>query len=296
MVNPAAMSSSTLKLGESGFPPALISIPAPPEILYLRGRLPPPPRVAVVGSRKSDRYGLDVARALGAGLAAAGVAVVSGGAGGVDTAALEGCLEGSGRPVAVLGTGVDVAYPAANRGLFEQVADSGALVSEHPPKTPGRPAHFSKRNRIISGLSEGVIVVRAAKKSGSLITAHDAVRQGRVLMAVPGPAGDELSAGVHQLIRQGARLVEGAADVLEVLAIDDYRQPKLRLVSTDALDGDEQALLEALGEESCDIDVLCSRTGLDSGRVTAVLLHMELKGLVVQRPGMVYSRARESTG
>jgi DNA processing protein len=290
------MSSSTLKLGESGFPPALISIPAPPEILYLRGRLPSPPRVAVVGSRKSDRYGLDVARALGAGLAAAGVAVVSGGAGGVDTAALEGCLEGSGRPVAVLGTGVDVAYPAANRALFEQVADSGALVSEHPPKTPGRPAHFSKRNRIISGLSEGVVVVRAAKKSGSLITAHDAVRQGRVLMAVPGPAGDDLSAGVHQLLRQGARLVESAADVLDVLAIGDHRQPKLRLVSTDVLDSDEKTLLEALGEESCDIDELCSRTGLDSGRVTAVLLQMELKGLVIQRPGMVYNRARESTG
>lgn len=296
MVNPAAMSSSTLNLGEPGYPPALDSIPAPPEILYLRGRLPPPPRVAVVGSRKADRYGLDVARALGADLAAAGVAVVSGGAGGVDTAALEGCLEGAGRPVAVLGTGVDVAYPAANRGLFEQVAGSGALVSEHPPKTPGRPAHFSRRNRIISGLSEGVVVVRAAKKSGSLITAHDAVRQGRVLMAVPGPAGDELSAGVHQMIRQGARLVENAADVLEVLAIGDRRQPQLRLVPAKNLDNDEKALLEALGEDSCDIDVLCARTGFESAQVTAVLLQMELKGLVTQRPGMIYCRARESTG
>lgn len=296
MVNPAAMSSSTLNLGEPGYPPALVSIPAPPEVLYLRGRLPPPPRVAVVGSRAADRYGLDTARALGAGLAAAGVTVVSGGAGGVDTAALEGCLEGSGRPVAVLGTGVDVAYPASNRSLFEKVSERGALVSEYPDKTPGRPAHFPKRNRIISGLCEGVVVVRAAKKSGSLITAHDAVRQGRVLMAVPGPAGDELSAGVHQLIRQGARLVEDTADVLEVLAIGDRMQPRLRLVHAENLDSDEKALLEALGEESCDIDVLCTRTGLDSAQVTTLLLQMELKGLVTQRPGMIYCRARESTG
>lgn len=296
MVNPAAMSSSTLKLGESGYPPALVSIPAPPEVLYLRGRLPPPPRVAVVGSRKADNYGLETARALGVGLAAAGVAVVSGGAGGVDTAALEGCLEGSGRPVAVLGTGVDVAYPAANRGLFERVAETGALVSEHPPKTPGRPAHFSKRNRIISGLAEGVVVVRAAKKSGSLITAQDAVRQGRVLMAVPGPAGDDLSAGVHQLIRQGARLVEDTADVLELLGVGDRRQTTLALVPAEDLDGNEKALLEALGRETCDIDVLSTRTGFESSQVVALLLQMELKGLVTQRPGMIYCRARESTG
>ena len=296
MVHGAAMSSTTLNRGEPGFPPALTSIPSPPEILYLRGRLPPPPRVAVVGSRDADRYGLEVARELGSGLAAAGVSVVSGGAGGVDTAALEGCLEGSGRPVAVLGTGVDVAYPAANRTLFERVAAQGALVSEYPPKTPGRPAHFPKRNRIISGLSEGVVVVRAARKSGSLITARDAVRQGRVLMAVPGPAGDPLSAGVHQLIRQGARLVEGAADVLELLAIGDSRQTTLDLTLAEELEGTEKALLEAMGEESCDIDVLSTRTGFDSGRVAALLLQMEVKGLVTQRPGMIYCRARSLTG
>jgi len=296
VVNPAAMSSSTVNLGEAGYPPALVSIPAPPRVLYLQGRLPSPPRVAVVGSREADRYGLDIARSLGAGLAAAGVAVVSGGAGGVDTAALEGCLEASGRPVAVLGTGVDVAYPAANRALFKKVAGSGALVSEYPDKTPGRPAHFPRRNRIISGLCEGVVVVRAAKKSGSLITARDAVRQGRVLMAVPGPAGDDLSAGVHQLIRQGARLVEDTADVLELLGIGDRRQTTLSLVLDEDLGGNEKVLLEALGEETCDVDVLSTRTGFESGRVAALLLQMELKGLVTQRPGMVYCRARQSAG
>ena len=296
MVNGAAMGSTARNLGEPGFPPSLVSIPSPPKVLYLEGRLPPPPRVAVVGSRDADRYGLEVARALGAGLSAAGVAVVSGGAGGVDTAALEGCLEGPGRPVAVLGTGVDVAYPAANRDLFRRVAQSGALVSEYPEKTPGRPAHFPQRNRIISGLSEGVVVVRAAKKSGSLITAREAVRQGRVLMAVPGPAGDNLSAGVHQLIRQGARLVESAADVLNLLAIGDTRQTTLSLVLSEELDGSERALLEALGEESCDIDMLSTRTGFKSSQVASLLLQMELKGLVTQRPGMQYCRARESTG
>jgi DNA processing protein len=296
VVNGAAMSSSVLNLGDPGFPPALVSIPAPPKVLYLRGRLPPPPRVAVVGSRDADRYGLEVARALGAGLAAAGVSVVSGGAGGVDTAALQGGLQGPGRPVAVLGTGVEVAYPAANRGLFERVAESGALVSEYPPRTPGRPAHFSRRNRIISGLAEGVVVVRAAKKSGSLITARQAVRQGRMLMAVPGPAGESLSAGVHQLIRQGARLVEGAADVLGLLGIGDARQATLNLALFEELQDGEKALMEALGEESCDIDVLSTRTGFQSSRVAALLLQMELKGLVTQRPGMIYCRARESTG
>jgi DNA processing protein len=214
----------------------------------------------------------------------------------VDTAALEGCLEGSGRPVAVLGTGVDVAYPAANRALFERVARSGVLVSEYPPQTPGHPAQFAKRNRIISGLSEGVVVVRAAKKSGSLITAREAVRQGRVLMAVPGPAGENLSAGVHQLIRQGARLVESAADVLELLGIGDARQTTLDLTLEEELDVREKALLEALGGESCGIDALSIRTGFESSRVASLLLQMELKGLVTQRPGMIYCRARESTG
>jgi DNA processing protein len=296
VVNGAAMSSSVCNLGDPGFPPALVSIPGPPKVLYLRGRLPPPPRVAVVGSRDADRYGLEAARALGAGLSAAGVSVVSGGAGGVDTAALEGCLEGPGRPIAVLGTGVDVAYPAANRNLFDKVAESGALVSEYPPKTPGRPAHFPKRNRIISGLAEGVVVVRAAKRSGSLITAREAVRQGRVLMAVPGPAGDDLSAGVHQLIRQGARLVESAADVLELLSIGDTRQATLNLAVSEELPEGEKALMEALGEESCDIDLLSTRTGFGSSQVAALLLQMELKGLVTQRPGMIYCRARESMG
>lgn len=290
------MSFTVHNLGDPGFPPALVSIPAAPKVLYLRGRLPPPPRVAVVGSRDADRYGLEVARALGAGLSAAGVSVVSGGAGGVDTAALEGGLEGPGRPVAVLGTGVDVAYPAANRDLFERVARNGALVSEYPPKTPGHPSHFPRRNRIISGLTEGVVVVRAARKSGSLITAREAVRQGRVLMAVPGPAGDGLSAGVHQLIRQGARLVESAADVLELLGIGENRQATLNLSLSEELQGGEKELMEALGGESCDIDILSTRTGFESSRVAALLLQMELKGLVTQRPGMIYCRARESTG
>lgn len=296
MVNGAAMGLTARNLGEPGFPPLLVSIPSPPKVLYVEGRLPPPPRVAVVGSRDADRYGLEMARALGAGLSAAGVSVVSGGAEGVDTAALWGCLEGPGCPVAVLGTGVDMVYPAANRALFERVAQGGALVSEYPPKTPGHPAHFPKRNRIVSGLSEGVVVVRAAKKSGSLITAREAVRQGRVLMAVPGPAGHSLSAGVHQLIRQGARLVEGAADVLELLAIGDTRQPTLSLVFSEELDSSEKALLEALGGEPCDIDVLSTRTGFASSQVASLLLQMELKGLVTQRPGMLFCRARESTG
>lgn len=273
------------------FPPELLSIPDSPEQLFVVGTIPPAPRVAVVGSRQADDYGIGLAKVLGRELAQAGVGVVSGGAGGVDTAALEGCLEGGGKPLAVLGTGVDVDYPSGNHALFDRLAVDGALVSEYPPGTPGRPHQFPRRNRIVSGLAVGVVVVRAALKSGSLITAHEAARQGRTVMAIPGPAGNPLSAGTHELIRHGARLVECAAEVLALLSLGAQTQRPLDLLAVPReVDPEERRLLEALGGGDCPIDVLTGKTGLGSGRVAALLLQMELKGLVVQRPGMMYRR------
>jgi DNA processing protein len=282
-----------LSNGHPFFPAELCAIPSAPDRLFVLGKIPPAPRVAVVGSRDSDEYGLRLARAIALDLARAGVCVVSGGAGGIDTAALEGCLEGKGLPVAVLGTGLDVAYPASNRGLFEKVAAAGALVSEYPRGTKGHPSNFPKRNRIVSGLSLGVVVVRAALKSGSLITAQEALRQKRWVLAVPGPAQDPLSAGVHHLIRQGARLVESASDVLEALAIPSSGQRPLDLAQIPSeMNSEEKAIYELLGNEPCAIDGLTVRLGMNSGRVAALLLQMEMKGWIVSKPGMMYCRNR----
>lgn len=286
--------------GEDEFPPELLAIPDPPRELFVRGTLPPAPRVAVVGSRRADGYGLEMARCLGEGLAAAGVCVVSGGAGGVDTAALTGCLDAGGRAAAVLGTGVDVAYPARNRELFERLSGQGALVSEYPPGTTGRPEHFPRRNRLVSGLSLGVVVVRAARESGSLITAREASRQGRPVMAVPGPAGQELSAGVHDLLRRGARLVEAPDEVLNELGLSRpgaSAQERLPLAEpTPDLSAEERCLMEAIGTAEHSIDALTQQCGLPSGKVAALLFRLELLGLVRQRPGQRYARAGRTAG
>lgn len=285
---------------QAEYPAELRAIPDPPCELYVRGAVPPAPRVAVVGSRRADEYGLALARRMGEGLAAAGVCVVSGGAGGVDTAALQGCLEAGGRAVAVLGTGVDVTYPARNRKLFERVAQRGALLSEYPPGTEGRPEHFPRRNRLVSGLSLGVVVVQAARESGSLITAREAARQGRLVMAVPGPAGHELSAGVHDLLRRGARLVESAPEALNELGLarpGESAQERLPLTEPPPdLSPEERGLLEAIGEVEHSIDALTQHSGLPSGKVAALLFRLELLGLVSQKPGQRYARTGRSTG
>ncbi len=281
---------STLMQNDRAFPPELLSIPDPPVLLYMQGRLPSAPRVAVVGSRNADQYGLQLAAELAQGLTRAGVCVVSGGASGIDTAALEASLAEDGHPIAVLGTGLDKAYPTGNRELFARVATSGALVSEYPLGTPGHPGNFPRRNRLVSGLTLGVVVVRAASKSGSLITAHEAARQGRTVMAVPGAAGCELSRGVHDLIRRGALLVESAEDVLAALNLTTQAgQTLLPLeVLAPTLEDTERLLYEAMGVDGCSIDVLIERSGMPSGQVSATLLEMELKGLVIQKPGLVY--------
>lgn len=288
-----------LRPDQMGFPPELLDVQSPPEAIWVRGRVPARPRVAVVGARRCDPYGLDLARSLGEELGRAGVAVVSGGAAGVDSVALAGCLEAGGQPLAVLGTGIDVAYPAKNRNLFDRIAQAGGLLSEFSPGTPGRRANFPKRNRLVSALSDGVVVVRAALKSGSLITARWAQRQGRPLMAIPGPVGDPLSAGCHSLLKSGAILVSDAAEVLAAVGLVSDGQTRLDLhpergprqaAAARPLSRAEASVMEALGDAPVPVDVVAERTGLPPGQAAAVLLQLALDGIVDERPGLIYSR------
>jgi DNA processing protein len=289
-------------LETDSLPSCLRLMASPPHAIYMKGRLPASPRVALVGARRSDAYGLQVAHRWGQELAQVKVAVVSGGAAGVDTAALQGCLDAGGTPVAVLGTGIDVAYPACNKTLFEQVASSGALLSEYPSGTPGYPKNFPRRNRLISALADGVVVIRAEMGSGSLITADYARKQGRVLMAMPGSIEQSLSAGTHQLIREGAVLVRDVSDVLAAVGLSSQpNQTRLDLAdrspeSLETLDLEpmERLILSALSKKKRSIDELCHSCDLESSKVSSQLLLLELKGLVVQLPGLKYARTKKS--
>jgi DNA processing protein len=247
-------------------------------------------RVAVVGSRAVDDYGEELTRSIAMGLARAGVSVVSGGALGVDAAAHRGALEAGGHTVAVLGTGVDVVYPAAHRGLFAEIlARGGALASELPDGTPGWQRNFPARNRLVSGMCEAVVVVRAGAKSGALITAAWARSQGRPVLAVPGDVRDPLSAGPHALVRGGAALVSSAAEVLAELGL---RQPPAQR-PLPALSCEGSALLGALGKKPKHADEVARAAGLAPGATLAGLLALELTGLCEQRPGHYFVRRVE---
>ncbi len=279
----------TIRPGDGPYPAALARAPDRPGELRLRGSLGSPrARVAVVGSRRCDEYGADLARDLGLGLARAGVSIVSGGARGVDAAAHEGALEAGGHTVAVLGTGVDVVYPAEHRHLFERIlAAGGALVSEQPDGTPGFKANFPRRNRIVSGMSDAVVVVRAGDRSGALITAAWAAAQGVPVLAVPGDARDPLSAGPHGLLRRGARLAVSADDVLAVLGLE---APRPRQVELPAIGAGASALLSALGRRPRHADEVARAAGLAPGAALAGLLTLEIEGLCEQRPGHYFLR------
>ena len=269
---------------------ACAKIPDAPVVLWVVGCAAAlsPPGIAIVGSRAASAGGLEVAERLGHDLAAAGVPVVSGLARGCDGAAHRGALAAGGATIAVLGCGADVVYPAEHRALYRRVRDAGAIVSEFPPGTPPLPAHFPQRNRIISGLARGVVVVEASEKSGSLITAACALEQGRDVMAVPGSTLGSRHRGCHALLRDGARLVETAADVLEELGIAG------RVVGPGpGAAPDEDALLTLLGTEGDgDLDLLAARSGLPVAVLLQRLLALELTGRVRRVPGGRFVRAR----
>jgi len=282
----------TILPGESGWPVRLSTIPEPPEKLRVRGALGAPGerRVAVVGSRHPDEYGAGLAREIAAGLARGGVCVVSGGAEGVDAAAHVAALDAGGRTVAVLGTGIDVAYPAGHRPLFDRIVEAGgALVSEYEDGQRGAAWTFPKRNRIVSALSEAVVVVRAGARSGALITAAWARRQGVPVLAVPGDVREELSQGPVALLREGARVAASAEDVLAAIGLSGQLALRVEAASP-ALQGDEAALLGALSRVPRHADDLARAAGLRAGAALAGLLALELRGVCEQRPGHYFLR------
>lgn len=282
-------SARTIRPGDGQYPERLARVAERPEVLRVRGVLGDGRRVAIVGSRKPDEYGEAMARDLAAGLARAGVSVVSGGAAGVDAAAHLGALEAGGHTVAVLGTGIDVPYPATNRALFERVlAKGGALVSEQPDGTPAYPGNFPRRNRIVSGLAEAVVVVQAREKSGALITADWARSQGVPVLAVPGDVRDPLSEGTTALLRRGAGVAAGPRDVLATLGLDGGPPPPQ--LELPALGRPEAALLAALGRRPKHADEVARAAGLAMGAALAGLLALELEGLCEQRPGHYFLR------
>jgi DNA processing protein len=290
----------TIPLGDTRYPAALAAIHDPPLMLWTRGRAESlrGPMVAIVGSRAASSYALEVARRLGADLARRNVTVVSGMARGVDSAAHQGALDGGGVTVAVFGCGVDVLYPPEHARLAERICERGALISEFPPETPPLPPYFPQRNRIISGLSMAIVVVEAAEKSGSLITARFALEQGREVLAVPGNILGGRNSGAHALLRDGAKIVEGADDILEEIQIgmrDEGRGMSTATGSKWADSASQDPLLHhmTLGEPY-DLDELAGRTGMDRIKLLQRLLELELTGAIQRVDGGRFVRSHGS--
>ncbi len=286
-----------LSLGDAAWPPLLLQTADPPLLLYVQGRLDAlsAPSVAVVGSRKPTAQGLDNARAFAAGLGRHGYTIVSGLALGIDAAAHEGALSCGAPTVAVVGTGLDRCYPARHAALAQRIAALGALVSEYAPGTPPLAENFPQRNRIIAALSRGTLVVEAALRSGSLITARLALEAGRDVYAIPGSIHAEQSRGCHLLIKQGAKLVESAEDVLEELQGPAMTRQACLLGAPDETSATgEDPLLQALGHDPVTLDALLARTGWPTAELSARLLDLELQGRVARLPGGLYQR--RSTG
>jgi DNA processing protein len=284
-----------ITLRDEDYPMRLKDIYDPPALLYVRGELRREDElaIAIVGSRKTSPYGRWITEKIGQDLARHGVTVVSGMARGIDSVAHMGALQGGGRTIAVLGCGVDVIYPSENRNLFHQIIEHGAVLSEFPMGSPPEGGHFPKRNRIISGLSIGVVIVQASAESGSLITAGYALEQGREVFAVPGNVGAEGSRGTNQLIKEGAKLVESTEDILEEILPQWKREkeilPKAETPVPD-LSEEEMLLYRLLGESPLHIDAIIRESQLDPGRVSSLLLNLELKGLISQWPGKCFSK------
>jgi DNA processing protein len=276
------------------YPKSLFEIPDPPPFLYVRGVLRcRETAVAIVGSRRATAYGLQTTVRLAEALAGHGVTVVSGMARGVDTSAHKGALAANGRTIGVLGCGIDKVYPPENKKLFEEVAEKGCLISEFPLSTLPLAENFPRRNRIISGLSRGVLVVEASENSGSLITARYALEHGRDVFAVPGNISFATSRGSNSLIKQGAKLVDCVEDVLEELpgfgdmsGTNQQSAPALRSFS---LSPKEAAIYEVLTRSPLHIDDIIAQTELTAGEVSSMLLHLELKGAIIPLPGTHYS-------
>lgn len=297
------------------YPPLLRHIPDPPPYIYVNGCLENTDKsVAIVGSRSASGYGVSMARRLGRDLAARGLAIVSGMARGVDSAAHQGAISANGKTYAVLGSGLGVIYPPENRRLHDQIAENGAVISEFPIMEGPNAYNFPARNRIISGMSLGTIVVEAAQKSGSLITARMAAEQNREVFAVPGSINSAKSTGAHNLLKQGAKLVTCAEDVLEEFyqfnnpapvadvsvvgasgATKKHSGPDMQKTVAPDLTEEEALIYDALEAYPVHIDALSQQTGLHVGKLSIILLNLELKGMVSQSPGKYFNISGENS-
>jgi DNA processing protein len=290
--------NSVVTLADAAYPRMLLEIADPPALLYCRGRteLFERPALALVGSRNATAQGTSNAEQFARSFSAAGITIVSGLAQGIDAAAHRGGLAGEGSSIAVLGTGVDIAYPQANAALADEIAERGLLLSEFPLGTKPFAHNFPRRNRLISGLAQGCLVVEAALASGSLITARAAAEQGREVFAIPGSIHSPFSKGCHALIKSGAKLVESAEDVLSELAafrrtgFASTKAPSRVPQGSSAPGGDAEPLLACMGFDPVDVDSLCTRAGLPAEKVAAELLRLELAGRVALLPGGLYQR------
>ncbi|MFM0519203.1 DNA-processing protein DprA [Caballeronia jiangsuensis] len=305
-----------LTLADATYPQALLTMPDPPPLLYAKGRLEllQARAVAIVGSRHASPQGLEDARRFARVLSDAGLAVVSGLALGIDASAHRGALEGATGTVSVIGTGADLVYPAAHHTLAHEIAREGAMLSEWPLGTPARSANFPQRNRLIAGMSGGVLIVEAAMRSGSLITARLANEMGRDVFAIPGSIHAPLSQGCHRLLKQGAKLVETPEDVLEEFGFSPAtaraastaaRRARPRPVSASwasaradeadsAIDGDASRVLDALGHAPATLEILAMRTDLDGAALQGALLQLELSGHVAALAGGRYTAVERS--
>lgn len=278
-------------LADPEYPQLLLQIPDPPTVLYVRGRLEllNRPSLAIVGSRHPTPQGELNGERFAAAFAEAGLVITSGLALGIDAAAHRGALRADGDTIALVGTGIDRIYPARNRELALKIGACGTIVSELPIGTPVSAANFPRRNRLISGISRGVLVVEAALRSGSLISARLAAEQGRDVFAIPGSIHSPQSRGCHQLIKQGAKLVDCAQDVLDELGLDTVA-PGIIDQASDAGGKRGDELLSIMGFDPCGLDELAARSGMAVESLCVALLHLELDGRVAQLPGGLYQR------
>lgn len=283
---------------DDDYPALLKTIYDPPPLLYMRGNIikADTNALAVVGSRNASSYGRETTKRLAQGLARYGFTIVSGLARGIDTTAHRGALEAGGRTLAVLGSGIDKVYPWENRRLGEDIVHAGAILSEFPLGTAPEACHFPARNRIISGLSLGVVIIEASFRSGSLITARLALEQGREVFAVPGNINSPSSTGTNRLIKEGAKLVTDPEDIIEeffIQAEDVTLTPERSCTSSPAeqIGAEDKKVLDLLESNPIHIDELIHKSGLSTGIMAGLLLDLELKGLIIQLPGKIFKRS-----
>ena len=287
-----------ITIHDSSYPERLRTIFDPPQILYVKGELPPQDALAIsiVGSRRATSYGRMMSERLSGELSSKGFIIVGGFARGIDSVAHRGAISAGGETIAVMGNGLSTIYPPENVKLMEEVITNGAAISEFPMKTPPLSTNFPRRNRVISGLSIGVLVVEASEKSGSLITAKFALEQGREVFAVPGEISSTMSKGTNYLIKQGAALVETVDDILDALSLNLPQTPKVSRVSQVEtppdikLGDDEQVIWDLLSQKPTHIDEIARASELSPGKISSILVILELKGIIQQLPGKQFVR------